>query len=138
MPENCGKKGILGTETPRTGLPDPAHDKEPQVVGNRNGEPVNNIAHIRVQGEQAPGRYIRAGTGLFPEILSAFRDRDDLPGLFLRDTQRHREVLLGVAVNSKHPEPFPGKQVGEDGGERGLANSSLPGDHNPYPPGPAR
>jgi hypothetical protein len=28
--------------------------------------------------------------------------------------------------------------VGDEGSESGLANSSLPGDHNPYPPGPAR
>ena len=67
--EDCSKESILRAETSATRYPDAAHNKQPQVISNRNGEAVNNIAHIRVQGEKTARGNLLACTSLFPEIF---------------------------------------------------------------------
>ena len=131
MTENSGKERILGTETTTAGLADATHDEQPEIFGNADREPVDDIADIGVEGEESPRGYARTCTGFFPEVLSTLRD-GNYPLCFLwQNTHGHCKVLLGITVNSEDPEPFPCKQVGEKSGNGGFTDPALPGDYDP-------
>jgi hypothetical protein len=117
MAENRGKERILRAETPGARHPDATHDKQPEVICNRNGEAVNDIAHIRVEGEETARGNILTCANLFPEIFRAFRYRYYLPNVLWRNTERDCKVLLGIAIYGKNPQTPAGKKMGEDGGE---------------------
>ena len=55
MTKNCRKECIFRTKTPASGLADTPHDKKAKVFCNTDREAVDNIADIRIQGEEPPG-----------------------------------------------------------------------------------
>jgi hypothetical protein len=129
MTEDSGKERILGTETAATSLADTSHHKEPEVIGNADREPVDDIADIGIEGEETPRGYTRAGAGFFPQVLSTLRD-GYYPLCFLwQNTHGDCKVLLGITVNCKDPEPFLCKQVGEKGGNRCFTDPAFPGNY---------
>jgi hypothetical protein len=130
VPEDCGKKGVLGAEAAGTCLPDSAHHEHPQVSGNRHREPVHHITHIGIEGEQPSRGYSWSGTRFFAQVLHTLADWNNPLYYRWRDAQGHREILLGVAVNGKYPEPLLCKQVGEEGGDGGLADPAFAGDND--------
>jgi hypothetical protein len=133
MTEDRGKERILGAETTATCLADTTHHKEPEVFGNSDREPVDDITDVGIEGEETPGGYTRAGAGFFPQVLSTLRDRNYPLCMLRQNTYGDCKVLLGITVNSKDPEPFLCKQVGEKGGDRGFTDPALSGNYDPDP-----
>src|SRR5512137_2958939 len=83
MTKNRGKECIFGTKTPASGLADPPHDKKAKVICNTDREAIDDIADIRIQGEEPPRGNSLAGTGFFPQVIHALRDRNYLFSILL-------------------------------------------------------
>jgi hypothetical protein len=131
MTEDRGKERILGTETPASGLADTTHHEEPKIFGSGDREPVDDITYIGIEGEESPRGYSRAGTGFFPQVLSTLRDRYYPISILRQNTHGDCKVLLRITVNSKDPEPFLCKQVGEKSGNGGFTDPALSGNYDP-------
>src|SRR5665647_1313195 len=131
MTENCRKECILGAETSPPGLADASHHQQPEIFCNRDREPVDDITDIRVECEEPAGRYTRAGTGFFLQVLHALRYRHNLSSIQRWNSQSHCKVLLGVPVNGKDSEPLLCKEVGKDGSQCSLTHPAFTGDYYP-------
>jgi hypothetical protein len=129
--EDGGKERILGAETPATSLADATHHEKPEVFCYGDREPIDNITYIRVKCKESTGGYSRSGTGFLSQVVSTLRDGDYPIRILRQNTHGHREVPLGITVNSKNPGPFLCEQVGEKGGDCGLTDPAFPGNYYP-------